>query len=139
MEIYQVLSTIKILVWIITIVLVWFRLTPAQDLIVGVILLLAGAFLLVWWLAYRILYFIYLTVSHKKLHIISSQCYKISFFVWIFVLINMWLIAREMRNIYILLAIAWFFASIAILVFRSLNYKFDNISEASTISSQEIK
>ncbi len=139
MEEYQILSTIKIIIWILTITLVSVKLTPSQDLLTWVVLMLIGGFLVIWWISYRVLYFAYLNFSHKKLIIISWQCYKISFFVAIYGLINLMLIVREIRNIYIWLAITWFFVSIWILLYRKLNYIFDNFWQASTISSQDIK
>lgn len=138
MQIYQIVSTIKIIIWILSISLVWIRTSPLEDVNTWVIFMIIWAFLTIRWISFWILYLSYLILSHKKLAIIASQSYKISFLIWIYWLINLTMIAYEIRNIAIWLSIAWFFIWIAILMFRSLNYKFDIIWSASTISSQDI-
>lgn len=138
MQIYQIVSIIKIIIWISTIILVWLRVSPLEDLTTWIILMLIWIFLSIRGIVFWILYTLYIFMSHKKLSIIASQSYKISFLCGIYWLINFTMIAYEMRNWTIWLAITWFFVWISILMFRSLNYKFDNIWSASTISSQDI-
>ena len=138
MQIYNIISIIKILVWIFTICLVWFRVSPISDLGIWVSLMLVWLFLVLRWVWFWIAYFVYLVISHKKLSIIASQSYKISFLFGIYGLINFLMIAYEIRKPMIWIAITWFFVWISILMFRAINYKFDNIWSASTISSQDI-
>lgn len=138
MQIYQILSTIKIIIWISTIVLTRFRISPIVDTNTWIILILIWLFLSLRWVWFWLSYFAYLILSHKKLSIIASQSYKISFLFGIYWLINFIMIAYEIRNPIIWITITWFFLWITTLMFRSINYKFDNISSASTIPPQDI-
>lgn len=126
---YHIISAIKIILWIICITLVNYKIYPDQDMLIWAIWILIWIFLIFWGISYFIFYLIYMYSSHKKLSIIASQCYKVSFLIWVWWFINFGMIFWEMRNIYIWLAITIFFAGIAILMFRTLNYKFDNITE----------
>lgn len=126
---YHTLWAAKTIIWILCIILVNYNIDVKQDLLVWSLWILIWIFLIFWGMSYFLFYLIYTIISHKKLTIIANQSYKMSFLIWIWWVINIAMIFWEIWNVYIWLTITVFFLWIIALMFRTLNYKYDNITE----------
>lgn len=94
------LSLFKLLIGLFVMFLVGRYIDPFQDPETWVIIWSVGLMFFVWGLSYFIFYYASQYISDKKLHILSSQAYKASLLVALYILTNVVCIMIEFWSIY---------------------------------------